>query len=95
MQPEDLTGGPIDELLTRLESAFPDGVIKRLHPKHAADDNNLWFVRSTAESAIEVQFECHPGGHPPFLLEGPGKRLEASSPATAFTVLAGWLATDA
>jgi hypothetical protein len=95
MQSEDVTGGPIDELLTRLESAFPDGVIERLHPTHAADDNNLWFVRSSTESTIEVQFGCHPGRHPPFTLEGIGQRFEGSSPGTSFTVLAGWLAPDA
>jgi hypothetical protein len=95
MQPDDLTGGPVDELLTRLESAFPDAVIERLHATRAADDNNVWFIRSSTESSAEVQVDCHPGGHPPFTLEGVGQRFEASSPGTAFTVLVGWLASEA
>jgi hypothetical protein len=70
---------PVDDLLGALDHLSPAVSIARLRVTHPADDDNLWFVR-TATRDHDVQFECHPDGQPPFLVEGgDGERIEAAS----------------
>lgn len=64
---QDAAEKPVDKLLAALRQAHPRLAVERLQVKHPADDDNLWFV---SDGTQEVQFECHPSGRPPFLVEG-------------------------
>ena len=79
----DRTGGPLDDILSIVCSWFPAAVVTRLVGTHPADDDNVYWVRIGAR---EVQIDAHPGGLPPFLLEGDaeGSRLQTSDPDTAW-----------
>jgi hypothetical protein len=94
MRRDHLSGGPVDAVFSALEARFPDIVIERLQVSHPdADDDNLWFIRTHTDAAVAVQIETHPGGEPPFLVEGDdaGQRVETSSAGEAITVATGWL----
>ena len=73
-----------------VREGLPDATIERLQVTHPADDENLWFVR---RGDREVQFDCHPGGQPPFLVEGDGldQRQSAGSAEAAAKVIVKWL----
>lgn len=76
---------PVDELISHLRSRLPSARVERLKVTHPADDDNLWFVRV---GATEVQFDCHPGGQPPFLIEGEkDERHSATSVGDALAVI--------
>ncbi|MDQ3643706.1 MAG: hypothetical protein M3450_20125 [Actinomycetota bacterium] len=65
--------------------------IERLAVKYPADDDNLWLI--TAGPEREVQIGSHPGGRPPFLIEGdlPDQRHETSEVAKAVDCIVAWL----
>ena len=42
--PDDLTGGPVDDVFAGLRARAPGLVIERIEVTHAGDDDNLFFV---------------------------------------------------
>jgi hypothetical protein len=78
---------PVDELLAALDHLSPAVSIQRIRLTWPADDDSLWFVR-TAARGNDVQFECHPGGEPPFVVEGgDGEWIEAASVIEALAAI--------
>lgn len=59
---------PIDAVLTAVRASVPGARVRRLVATHPADDDNVWFIR-TSGAAAEVQIDSHPDGEPPFLIE--------------------------
>ena len=81
-EPSDRTGGPLDDVLDRVRSRFPEVTIDRLVSSHLADDDNVYWLRL---GAIEVQVDTGPDGALPFVVESdrPGSRLSTFDPAQA------------
>jgi hypothetical protein len=88
--PNDVTGGPVDELLMALRNSFDGLKVERLSVAHLADDNNVWFITETTRN-IDVQLDSMPDGRPPFLLESDDARTRADDVSEAVEVLSGWL----
>lgn len=87
-----LTGGPVDAVLASLHAARANLSIQRLRVSHPADDDNLWFI-GVAGQPDDVQIDAHPGGQPPFLIEGndDGQRLSTSDTDEAVATILSWL----
>jgi uncharacterized iron-regulated membrane protein len=70
----DRTGGLIDDILSSVRSRFPDTVVSRLVGTHAADDDNVFWVR---RGGVEVQIDTASAGDPPYVVksDGLGTRL--------------------
>jgi hypothetical protein len=62
--PPDMS--PVQQMIEALLLVHPTARVERLAVAHPSDDDNLWVV---SEAGHEVQFDCHPGGLPPFLIE--------------------------
>jgi hypothetical protein len=93
--PDDLTtGGPIDAVFASLHAAMASLSIERLQVRNPNDDNNLWFI-SAAGLPDDIQIDAHPGGQPPFLIEGngEGQRLSTSDVDEAVATILSWLAS--
>lgn len=76
---------PVEQLIDSLTLGHPEVTVERMQVTHVADDDNVWFVRLGTR---EVQFDCHPNGLPPFLVEGDdGERLHAPTVHQARTVI--------
>ena len=88
--PNDLVGGPVDEILRGLHVLFQDLRVERLSVTHTGDDNNVWFITRPSR-AVEVQLDSMPSGMPPFLLESDSGRSRTDEVSTAVTTLASWL----
>ena len=88
---------PIELVFRRVRDAVAGVRIERLTVTHAADDDNVWWVWTgtgrEADADRSVQIDTHPGGTPPFLLEGstPGQRLESSDATEATAAILKWL----
>jgi hypothetical protein len=65
--PHDLTGGPVDQVFTRLRTEFPHLVVERVDVTHPGDDDNLFFVGDD-RGFEHLHVETYPGGQPPFLI---------------------------
>ncbi|MEU7832984.1 MULTISPECIES: hypothetical protein [unclassified Nonomuraea] len=87
---DDLVGGPVDKIFAALRKAFADIEVERISKTHAADDDNVWFIRRRS-GAIELQLDSMPNGDPPFLLESDSGRAGTSSVEEAITLLISWL----
>lgn len=71
--PSDVT--PVQQMIEELLLAHPTARLERLAVTHPSDDDNLWFI---SDGGREVQFDCSPGGLPPFLIEDDdGARITA------------------
>lgn len=81
----------VEAVFAELRRRLPSIRIDQLAVKHPADDDNLWFIK--AEVDREVQLDSHPGGRPPFLIEGdlPGQRQEATEVSEAVDLILRWL----
>lgn len=81
---------PVERLQELVHQGLPTATIERLRVTHPADDDNVWFVQ---QGGREVQFECHPGGKPPFLVEGSGldQRRTFGSAEDAARLIVEWL----
>ncbi|MDQ3641346.1 MAG: hypothetical protein M3450_07760, partial [Actinomycetota bacterium] len=81
----------VETVFALLRQCLPSVSIVRLAVKYPADDDNLWFIR--ADGRREVQIGSHPGGRPPFLIEGdlPDQRHETSEVAEAVDSIVAWL----
>jgi hypothetical protein len=84
------SAAPIDEVLAALAATLPGVVIERLQVTHPSDDDNLWYTR--AGGSCEVQIESHPGGEPPFLIEGDTDRHEVHQASEAVDLIVRLLA---
>jgi hypothetical protein len=91
---EGETEQSVEAVFAQLRKRLPSVSIDQLAVKHPADDDNLWFIK--AEAHCEVQIGSHPGGRPPFLIEGnmPGQRQETSEVAEAVDLIVGWLGSS-
>jgi hypothetical protein len=87
--PDDLAGGPIDELLARVRAVVPGLVVEQLKVTHPADDGNVYFL-GDEHGLDRVQVDTGPSGRPPFLLEAE-ERFETSDVAEAAAVVSSWL----
>jgi len=87
--PDDLTGGPADEVFARVRAAVPGVVVERLQVMHPGDDDNVYFL-GDGHGLDRVQVDTCPGGRPPFLIEAEA-RFETSDVAGAAAVVASWL----
>jgi hypothetical protein len=81
----------VEQVLGAVRSRLPSVRIERLQVKHPGDDDNLWFITS---NETEIQIETHPGGCPPFLIEGglPDQRRKTSDVSEAVELILGWFA---
>lgn len=66
--PADRTGGPVDGLFDQLRERIDGLMVERLEVTHAADDDNVWFLRAT-RSPAEDQIDTWPHGQTPFYIE--------------------------
>lgn len=84
----------IEVVLSELGRCSSSITIERLRVTHAADDDNLWFIR--AGPSVEVQIASRPNGEPPFLIEGDNRteRVETSDVAEAVEQILSWLGID-
>jgi hypothetical protein len=85
-----LDGSPVARLLELLHALHPEWDVSRLQVKYPADDDNLWFVGGPRE----LQFNCHPGGQGPFLIESAAQRHEADDPDAAMTAIERLMVDD-
>jgi hypothetical protein len=87
-----LSGCPIDAVFAALHTAVANLRIERLHVSNPNDDNNLWFI-SAAGLPEAVQIDAHPGGQPPFLIEGngQGQQLRTANVDEAVETIHAWL----
>lgn len=85
---------PVELVLAEVRRRAPSAVIEQLQVAHAADDDDLWFIRDSTR--VEVQIGSHPGGQPPFLVEGDmaEQREETSEVHRAVELILEWLATE-
>jgi hypothetical protein len=88
--PNNVTGGPVDQLFIALRNSFDGLKIERLSVPHAADDNNVWFITETSRN-IDVQLDSMPDGALPFLLESDDARTRTEDVSVAVEVLSEWL----
>jgi hypothetical protein len=79
--PDDLIGGPVDEVFAAVRRAVPGLTVERLKVTHAADDDNVYFL-GDERGLDRVQVGTAPGGEPPFLIEA-DDRVEVSDVAEA------------
>ena len=81
----------VEAVFALLRQRLPSVSIVRLAVKYPADDDNLWFIRAGGER--EVQIGSHPGGRPPFLIEGdlPDQRHWTSEVAETVDFIVAWL----
>lgn len=88
--PEDLTGGPIDDVFAALRARFGDLWVERLRVTHAGDDDNLWYLGRHGSDG-NVQIECGPSWRPPYTLESDTAREEVVEVRDAVATLGEWL----
>ncbi|WP_055588354.1 hypothetical protein [Peterkaempfera griseoplana] len=90
--PDDLTGGPVDQVFSQVRRAVPGLVIERLAVTHAGDDDNVYFL---GDEGIRdrVQLDTGPAGQPPFLVEA-DSRMVTSEVAEAVATVVAWLGSD-
>ena len=79
--PDDLTGGPVDEVFARVRVVAPGLVVGRLRVRYPVDDDNVYFL-GDEHGPDRVQIDTGPAGQPPFLIEAEG-RFETSDVAEA------------
>jgi hypothetical protein len=87
--PDDLTGGPVDQVFAQVRRVVPRLVVERLQVMHPGDDDNVYFL-GDEHGLDRVQVDTCPGGRPPFLIEA-GERFETSDAAEAAAAVASWL----
>jgi hypothetical protein len=87
--PDDLTGGPVDEVFARIRTVVPRLVVERLEVMHPSDDDNVYFL-GDEHGLDRIQVDTHPGGRPPFLIEAT-ERFETSDAAEAAAAVTSWL----
>jgi hypothetical protein len=87
-------GGPVDQIFAGLRELFADLQVRRLTVTHAADDDNVWYIRRTM-NPDEVQLDSMPGGAPPFLLESDTATARTDQVAEAIDVVGNWLRSGA
>jgi hypothetical protein len=76
---------PVQQLIDALLLAHPAARVERLAVTRRSDDDNLWFV---SDGGHDVQFDCQPGGLPPFLVEDDdGVRLTAHDVAEGVSAI--------
>ena len=82
---------PIDEVLASVRARVAGVQVSRLAVTHRADDDNVWFIRTSA-GAAEVQVDSHPNGEPPFLIETDQHRqVTVLTVREAIDVIEHWL----
>lgn len=86
----DLTGGPVDHIFAALRTAFPDIHIRRISMTHAADDDNVWFIKRQS-GTVELQLDSTSSGNPPFLLESDTERASTENATEAIEIATSWL----
>jgi hypothetical protein len=87
--PDDLTGGPVDEVFAQVRVVVPGLVVERLQVMHPGDDDNVYFL-GDEHGLDRVQIDTCSGGRSPFLIEA-GERFETSDVAEATAAVASWL----
>jgi len=88
--PADRTGGPVDGLFDELRECIHGLMVERLEVTHAADDDNVWFLRAT-RGAVEVQIDTWPHGQTPFYIEADQGPVRTSDTAEAVALIRTWL----
>src|SRR5690606_4801797 len=87
---DELTGGPLDAIISALRTEFPDLRVERLQVTHPADDDNVWFV-SRPPLDGDIQIDTRPDGRPPFLIESDRGRVSTHDVDEAAGLLRRWL----
>ena len=82
---------PIEAVLAAVRASVGGVRVDRLAVTHLADDDNVWFIR-TSGGAEEVQIDSHPNGQPPFFIETDQHRqVTALTVREAIEVIERWL----
>ena len=88
--PENLTGGPIDDIFGQLRRLHRDLVVERMAANRPSDDDNVFWIGTASEFEI-VQVDTWPGGRPPFYLEDDRGQMQTSDVAEAVAMIHGAL----
>lgn len=94
--PDDLAGGPVDQVFAQVRARVPGLAVARLAVAHAGDDDNVYFLGGSSAPDL-VQVDTGPGGLPPFLVEADGRagRVTARGVAEAVAAVVARLGRDA
>jgi len=84
----------IDQVITALRRRHPDLNVKEPPTTHAADDDEIWFIKHPSTS-VEVQLKS-PNGNCPFMIESSlnPDRLHAASIGEAINMVSTMLGSD-
>jgi hypothetical protein len=89
--PDDVTGGPVDEVFAQVRRMVPGLMAERLEVAHAGDDDNVYFL-GDGGGLDRVQLDTGRGGRPPFVIEARDhNQVVALDVVEAVVTIRGWL----